>query len=178
MAFDGVLPIQEPRLAPLSIDVTPNRFSRAPVLDGDVKYQDRFALVFGYAMLGAAAGVGAAMVAGVMQPALLPVITGASLVCSILLARRVSRNLHWSAIALIVVIHLSAMGAAASAFVPGEAARLLPSAGFFAAALAALAFGYGRWFTTTLNIALQALLLAAPFGIATVTTVFRLGGAA
>lgn len=175
MAFDGLLPIEERRLAPLMVDVAPNRFSRAPVLDGDVKFQDRFALVFGYALLGAGVGVGTAMVAGVVQPALLPVITIVSLISSMLLARRVSRNLHWGAMALVVVMHLSAMAAAASAFIPGETARLVPSAGLFAIVLAALAIGYGRWFTTTMSIALQAMLLAAPFGVAAVTTVFRLG---
>ena len=58
MAFDGALPTRETYLPQIRIEVVPNRFARAPVLDGDVKVHDRLALLFGYASVGVGIGVG------------------------------------------------------------------------------------------------------------------------
>ncbi|KAF0182889.1 MAG: hypothetical protein IV086_01680 [Hyphomonadaceae bacterium] len=176
MAYDGALaPVFQHHTPGFQIGVTPNQFGRARWLEGDVKVQDRLALLFGYASVGAGAGIAAGMIAGVVQPALIPVLTIVTLTGSILLARQASRRLHWSAVVLLIALHLSAMAAAASALVPGETARLAPAAGVFAGVLVVLALGYGRWYTTTLNMAFQALLLGAPFGAAAVSTIFGLG---
>lgn len=173
MAFDGALQSRDSLLPPIAIDVAANRYSRAPVLDGDVKMQDRFALMFGYASVGAGIGVGSAMIATAVHPVLVPVIAAASLIGAILLARKASRKLHWGAVTLIVLLHLSAMAAAAGVFLPEVSAQLLPIAGVFISTLVVLALGYGRWFTTVMNVALQALLLAAPFGAAMVASFFN-----
>lgn len=173
MAFDGALQTRETLRPPISIDVSENRFSRAPVLDGEVKVQDRLALMFGYASVGVGIGVASAMIATAAHPVLVPGIAAASLVGSILLARRALRKMHWGAVTLVVVLHLTAMAAAAGVFLPEVSAQLLPLAGLFISTLVVLALGYGRWFTTVMNIALQALLLAAPFGAAMVASFFN-----
>lgn len=173
MAFDGALQSRDGLLPPITIDVSENRFSRAPVLDGDVKVQDRLALLFGYASVGMGIGIGSAMIATAVHPVLVPVIAAASLIGSILLARKASRKLHWGAVTLVVLLHLTAMAATAGVFLPEVSAQLLPIAGVFISALIVLALGYGRWFTTVMNVALQALLLAAPFGAAMVASFFN-----
>jgi hypothetical protein len=173
MAFDGALQTRETFLPQIRIEVVPNRFARAPVLDGDVKVHDRLALMFGYASVGVGIGVASAMIATAVHPALVPVIAAASLIGSILLACKALRKLHWGAVTLVVLMHLSAMAATAGVFLPEVSAQLLPLAGLFIATLVVLALGYGRWFTTVMNVALQALLLAAPFGAAMVASFFN-----
>lgn len=173
MAFDGALQTREFLLPPIAVEVSGNRFSRAPVLDGDVKMQDRFALLFGYASVGVGIGVGSAMIATAVHAVLVPVIAAASLIGAILLARNASRKLHWGAVALVILLNLTAMAATAGVFLPAVSAQLVPIAGVFTATLIVLAIGYGRWFTTTMNFALQALLLAAPFGAAMVASFFN-----
>ncbi|MBL8559388.1 MAG: hypothetical protein JNM47_11745 [Hyphomonadaceae bacterium] len=170
MAFDGEL--LSPQFRPPLIDVAPNRFARAPVLDGDVKLQDRLALLFGYACVGAGLGFVFAMVAAGVHLVLVPVVALALVIGALCLARSGLRDLHWAAIALVVVVHLSAMGAVAAAFMPSINAQLAPLAATFAAALVVLAIGFGRWFAHAINFALQALLLAAPFGAALVAGFF------
>lgn len=173
MAFEGELPAVRASLLPMRVQVVPNRFSRAAVLDGDVKVQDRLALLFGYASVGAGVGVASAMIAAAVHPALVPVIAIASMAGAILLARKASRHLHWAAVVLVVLMHLSAMAATAGVFLPEVSAQLLPLAGVFTGVLVVLALGFGRWFTTVMNIALQALLLSAPFGAAMVASFFN-----
>ena len=175
MAYDGSLPVRAPAPQGIVIDVAPNRYSRAVIFDGDVKVRDRFALMFGYASLGAGVGVAAAMAAGVVEPALVPAIAAASLIGAVLIARRMAAKLHRAAVLLVVVLHLSAMAVAASIFMPALKAQILPLAGVFAATIAVLAIAYGRWFTTILNVALQALLLGAPFGAAFAHSFFNGG---
>lgn len=174
MAYDGFIPaLDRPRDA-ISIDVQPNS-ARPVIYDGAVKVQDRFALLFGYASFGAGLGVAGAMVASVAEPVLVPVIAVMSMLGAILIARRTAATLHWAAAVLVLVMHLSAMAAVASIFMPELKAQILPLAGLFAASLIALAIAYGRWFTTIMNVALQALLLSAPFGAAFAHSFFNRG---
>lgn len=172
MAYEGSLPVSE--RSEILIEVRPNS-ERTVIYDGAVKVQDRFALMFGYASLGAGLGIAGAMVASVVQPVLVPVIAVMSMIGAILIARRAVGKLHWAAAVLVIALHLSAMAAVASIFMPELKAQMLPLAGLFAASLVVLAIAYGRWFTTIMNVALQALLLSAPFGAAFAHSFFNRG---
>lgn len=174
MAYDGSLLLSDRLHDDIVIDVAPNT-SRKVIYDGKVKVQDRFALMFGYASLGAGLGIGGAMVASVVQPVLVPVIAVLSMIGAILIARQAVGKLHWAAAVLVIAMHLSAMAAVASIFMPELKATMLPLAGLFAASLIVLAVAYGRWFTTIMNVALQALLLSAPFGAAFAHSFFNRG---
>ena len=173
MAFDGELLTPHEYLPPIRIEVAPNRFSDAAVLDGAVKVQDRLALLQGYASVGAGAGFVGAMTAAALHPVLVPLITSAAVVGAALLARAGWKELHWGSAALVIVMHMTASAATVGMFLTDVGAQLLPLAGGFASVVVFLALGFARWFATALNLALQALLLSVPFGAALVASFFH-----